>query len=427
MFANLFKQKLVTIEQLQSEEFEAIKKNLAYIEFTPEGLVHFANDIFLGLFGYSLDEVVQKHHRIFCLPNQVKTEEYVNFWNRLRHGEPHCGTYVRIGKAEKKLVLEANYIPLVDADGKLQKVIKVAKNISDKVEELSEKDAILSALHRSMAVIEFAPHGVVLNANTNFLETVGFSLTEIQGKHHSLFCFNDFYEDNPNFWERLGEGKPFTGKFRRKTKSGQEIWLEATYNPIINSEGQVYKVIKFAVDISDRIKANRNALELAVKTSRKTNELTTDTVESLNSTICAVNSIADQVNQVMGLLDTLKHQSQSVHIILNLIKKIADQANMLSLNAAIEAARAKEFGKGFAVVADEVRQLAKQTSMAATEISLIVQENATSVHMIDQQLNSVVQECLNGVTNIKSASETVNEVSQSVAEFSTMMKNFKEQ
>jgi methyl-accepting chemotaxis protein len=278
-----------------------------------------------------------------------------------------------------------------------------------------------------MAVIEFAPHGVVLNANTNFLETVGFSLTEIQGKHHSLFCFNDFYEDNPNFWERLGEGKPFTGKFRRKTKSGQEIWLEATYNPIINSEGQVYKVIKFAVDISDRIKANRNALELAVKTSRKTNELTTDTVESLNSTICAVNSIADQVNQVMGLLDTLKHQSQSVHIILNLIKKIADQANMLSLNAAIEAARAKEFGKGFAVVADEVRQLAKQTSMAATEISLIVQENATSVHMIDQQLNSVVQECLNGVTNIKSASETVNEVSQSVAEFSTMMKNFKEQ
>ena len=233
-----------------SAELKAVHDNLAMIEFTADGHILEANAAFLSVVGYSLDEVKGQHHRMFCEPGYAASNEYQQFWQQLGSGQVQSRTFERVAKNGDKVWLEATYFPVV-VDGQVVKVIKIASDVTAKTDLALEQEAIIKALDKSQAIIEFTPDGSILNANQNFLSTVGYELKDIQGQHHRMFCDEDFYRDNPSFWNDLGPGYFKSGTFERRNSHQQPVWLEASYNPVFNSKGKVVKVIKFATDTTE--------------------------------------------------------------------------------------------------------------------------------------------------------------------------------
>jgi methyl-accepting chemotaxis protein len=228
-----------------------------------------------------------------------------------------------------------------------------------------------------MAVIEFDLNGGILTANQNFLTRMGYTLAELKGKHHRLFCRAELvnssaYED---FWRRLNQGELFQGQFERVDKRGQSVWLEANYNPVYDAAGRLCKVVKFATDVTARVEQHEHdarsasaAYHISVET-RKVAEQGTQVIQQAAS---EMREIADDIAQSSTLIAQLGERSEQITAIVNTIRAIADQTNLLALNAAIEAARAGDQGRGFAVVADEVRQLAARTSGSTAEISNMI-------------------------------------------------------
>lgn len=380
-FNHALKEQLADIQLQQASTnamLEALCRNIPVIQFTPEGHILTANDMFLAAVGYSLGEISGKHHRLFCDENYAMSQEYSALWHNLKAGKAQKGTFLRYGKNGNPVWLEATYFPVIE-QGKVTRVFKIAKDISEQVIKSKNNEAIITALHKAMAVIEFTPDGTVITANDNFLAAMGYRLAEISGQHHRRFCKEDFYQQNPHFWQELAKGNFKQGKFERRTKSGATIWLEATYNPIIEN-GQVVKIIKFASDITERIKQAETvyqASQLAYATAQETLQIAEEGELLLDRTATSSRNIASEVMQSSALIEKLLEESKQISAIVNTIRSIADQTNLLALNAAIEAARAGENGRGFAVVADEVRSLAARTSSSTLEIEEVVRRNST--------------------------------------------------
>ncbi|GAA0826942.1 methyl-accepting chemotaxis protein [Marinomonas arenicola] len=411
-------------EQVQ-DELNAIKTNTAYISFTADGIVIDANTIFLDVMGFSLEEIVGQHHRMFCESEYAKSSEYKIFWEDLKSGKSFNGNFLRFKKSKEPVYLEASYFPVIGQDGQVSKVIKMANDVTEMQDSLKNKHAILNALDRSLAVIEFDPDGNILTANRNFLHAMSYELDKIKGKHHKMFCDEHFYHDNPNFWQQLASGQHFSGRFKRFDGNGKLIWLEATYNPIFDEKGQVYKVIKFASDITARVTMALNAIDLAAATSEQTSQVATNAVKVLNESVKTSSDIADKVSSASSTGEELKAQSKSIADIVVTIRSIADQTNLLALNAAIEAARAGEAGRGFSVVADEVRHLASNTSEATAEIAKVVERNHELINVMDQILGSVSGIALHGKESITDVSRGLDEITQGVQRFVEMVDKMK--
>ena len=241
------------------QTFDEPRKAQAIIEFTPDGTILTANDDFLATVGYALDEIQGKHHRIFCDADYAASAEYKAFWARLGEGEYEAAEYQRFRKDGQEIWLSACYNPIVDAKGKVLKVVKFANDITTERNKKAEFQAKFAAISRSQAVIEFELDGTIITANDNFLATVGYTLAEIQGQHHRIFCEPEYAssQEYQEFWERLGNGHFESGEFRRFGKEGQEIWINASYNAVFDANGTPTKVVKFATDITES--KNRNA------------------------------------------------------------------------------------------------------------------------------------------------------------------------
>lgn len=250
---------------------------------------------------------------------------------------------------------------------------------------------------------------------------MGYSLPEIQGKHHKIFCDDAFYRDNPNFWRNLSDGQTFSGRFKRQNKSGKTVWVEATYNPILDKNGKVFQVIKFASDISERVSIAMNAVEMAAATSEETNQITTNAVQVLNEAVDTSRRIAEQVGEASNVGEQLMEQFKSIADIVVTIRSIADQTNLLALNAAIEAARAGDAGRGFSVVADEVRKLASSTAEATAEISKVVDFNHQLIQKIYTSLTAVSGIAMHGEESISNVSIGLEEVKMGVERFVGMV------
>lgn len=415
--------KCASLEALLS----AISSNIPVIEFSPDGTIMQANPLFLDAVGYSLNEIVGKHHRIFCEDGYASSEHYHQFWQNLKSGKTQQGTFLRRTKTQDPLWLEASYFP-VYSQGRVVKVIKIAKDISQQIKQSHDLEAIVTALNKSLAVIEFTPEGNVITANDNFLETMGYRLNDIVGKHHRLFCNDDFYRENPNFWSDLASGRFQKGKFQRKHRSGHPVWLEATYNPIV-IEGKIVKIIKFASDITTQIAQDQavyEASQLAYSTSQETLKNAQEGELLLDRTADSSNSISSEVADSSALITQLLEESKQITAIVSTIRSIAEQTNLLALNAAIEAARAGENGRGFAVVADEVRNLAARTSSSTVEIEEVVRRNGsltmqvmTSMESARQQAedgNRLVQEAVAAIESIKAGATSVSQAVSRLAE-----------
>ncbi len=404
-----------------SNDLRAIRSNVGFIEFTPSGEVISANELFLSLIGYTAAEAKGKHHRVFCDRDLVQSPEYRQFWQDLAAGIAQKGTFKRLTKNQQVIWLDASYFPVLDNKGKVTRIIKIASDVTRDQEDLANKNAMFTALHKSLAVIEFTPQGEIINANDNFLQTVGYTAEQVIGRHHKMFCEDDFYRINPHFWDELAKGRFHSGRFQRRDAKGRRVWLEATYNPIFDDNGKVSKVIKFASDITQRVVAAEEASAAAAATSEETSQIAVGARQSLSGAVATSAEIGEHVADANRNSQQLSEQSKNITKIVTTINAIAEQTNLLALNAAIEAARAGESGRGFAVVADEVRKLASRTSEATQEIGAVVMANAELIEKIHSQMEEIngmaleSQEQLSGVTN------GISEVEQGVANFAQMV------
>jgi methyl-accepting chemotaxis protein len=256
----------VTASKLQTAEFEgkvrAIDRAQATIEFELDGTVITANENFLRSFGYGLDEIVGKHHRIFCEPDYAKSPEYAAFWQQLGRGEFETAEFKRLAKGGREIWLQASYNPILDGDGRPFKVVKFATDVTAAKLQTAEFEGKVRAIDRAQATIEFELDGTVIAANENFLHIFGYQLDDVVGKHHRIFC-EPGYVESPEyaaFWQKLGRGEYESGEFKRISKDGAEVWLQASYNPIFDLEGRPLKIVKFASDIS--IEVQRRSLAL---------------------------------------------------------------------------------------------------------------------------------------------------------------------
>lgn len=393
---------------------DAIKSGVAWIEFHLDGTIRDVSDRFLQFAGYRRDEVLGKHHAVMCAPGFANSDEYRNFWEDLRRGNSHRGTFERVRKSGQPLWLEATYFPISE-NGRVTGVMKIASDVTDEVNEKKATDAILCALDRSQAVIEFTPDGTILHANQNFQNAMQYRAEEVEGQHHRMFCEPSFYEQNPNFWRELAQGQVKSGQFTRIKKSGERIWLEATYNPIFDASGVVVKIVKFATDITERIKRSEKvsaAAEIAYSTSIETAKIAEQGSNLLHSSVQISNEIAERVSQTSEQILQLNEQSQNIEAIVSTIRAIAEQTNLLALNAAIEAARAGEQGRGFAVVADEVRQLASRTSQSTSEIAAVVSDNRSLTTNVTDGMQQVGECAERGKMQINEVSAVMDEIHQ---------------
>jgi PAS domain S-box-containing protein len=235
-----------------------IDATMATIEFEPDGTIIKANDNFLKSMKYSLNEIKTKHHRIFAPKEVLESQDYKTFWTRLASGESLTGIFKRVSSTGDTVWLNAIYNPIRNAYGEVIKVVKFATDITEQQEMLAESKGVLKGINATMATIEFQPDGTIITANDNFLKTMNCSLDKIIGKHHKIFVPKEVIdsEDYKTFWPRLGSGESITGIFKRVSSTGNTVLLNAIYNPIVNANGDVVKVIKFATDVTEQQRIN---------------------------------------------------------------------------------------------------------------------------------------------------------------------------
>lgn len=421
----------ITAQKIAAAEFkgkrDAVNRVQAIIEFDLHGKVLTANDNFLNVMGYALDEVQGQHHRMFCDTGFVHSPEYLSFWERLGRGEFNAGEYRRITKSGKDVWILASYNPIFDAEGKPVKVVKFATDITEQKKLSAESRGKLEALGRSQAVIEFDMRGHVLSVNHNFLRTMGYTEDEVIGAHHSMFCEEDLIKsvEYRNFWAALGQGEFQSGLFKRRGKHDADIWILATYNPILDINGRAYKVVKFAMDVTEQVRREM---------------LVSEKVQAISSVLAdltrSIGVIADGSQQTAGLagqtqaeaadgskllarskdaIVAIQKSSGDVHEIIDTISDIASQTHLLAFNAAIEAARAGEHGYGFSVVANEVRKLAEKSALATREISKLINE---TVNRVDEgtRLSGEVEAAFERIVrSVAKTSESIGHIHESTS------------
>ncbi|GGD91682.1 hypothetical protein GCM10011390_08030 [Aureimonas endophytica] len=246
----------VTAQKLRQAEYQwqiaAIHKSQAVAAFDMQGAILDANALFLEAFGYSLDEVRGRHHRMFVEPAHAHSSEYAAFWRDLRAGRHRSGQYRRIGKDGREVWLQATYNPIFDMNGRAMRVVKYASIVTEERLQQAEHEGQIAAIHQSQCVVSYALDGTILDANDNFLETVGYRYSEILGKPHRILvpAGAGGEEAERAFWATLAKGEAQAGEFRRVGRDGRDVWLQATYSPILDMGGRPFKVVQYAVDIT---------------------------------------------------------------------------------------------------------------------------------------------------------------------------------
>jgi len=422
----------------------ALERAYAIIEFKPDGTILRANENFCAALGYTLDEITGRHHRMFVTADEAASSEYQRFWADLQAGRFNSAEFERIRKDGTRIWIEATYNPVFDRRGRVERVIKLATDITAKRLARFDFESQISAFNESQALIEFDLTGHVVSANANFCTVMGYEASEVIGKHHRMFCDPEHAasQEYAAFWERLGRGEFHAGEYPRRAKGGREVWLQASYNPVRDLQGNPIKIVKLAADITAAAVARterraaqteianelrsvadgtarstaqaREAEQASIQASENVQAIASG-VEELSASFGEIGrrvsealtvsrAAVENARKTRETMTGLSDSAQAIGKVVELINAIAEQTNLLALNATIEAARAGEAGKGFAVVASEVKSLASQTSKAIDDITVQISAVQTST-----------QGAVTAIDEISRVIEQVDEISASIA------------
>ena len=393
-------------------KISAIGRAQAVIEFNLDGTIITANENFLATVGYRLDEIQGKHHQMFVSPGERDSAAYREFWAKLGRGEYEAAEYKRFGKGGKEVWILASYNPILDEAGKPFKVVKFASDITADKLKTANYAGQIEAIGKSQAVIEFSMDGQVLTANANFLDTLGYSLAEIQDKHHSMFVPSDQQEGEVYraFWANLNRGEFQSGEYERVGKGGKQVWILASYNPIRDLNGRPFKVVKYASDTTAQVLARmrsekvRGMMESVAAGAEELNASVREISAAMSKSRDTALTAVEQVESADQQAQRLSEAAESMRSIVQLIGDITGQINLLALNATIESARAGEAGRGFAVVASEVKNLANQAKQATDKIEQEI-----------GNLNGISGDVVGALGSIKKAIQEVSEYVTSTA------------
>jgi methyl-accepting chemotaxis protein len=413
---------------------DSIYSEMMVLEIEPDGRVRYANDNFLGEMLYQREALLGRNLESLIPPSFHQEANYQKLQQARRQNEHISGAYRLLRGNGEEAWLRAIWQPVLNGQGNLAYFTLCANDLTRTITSSREHEGLIDALLRSTAVIEFNLAGEVLTANERFLSGMGYRLEQIQGKHHRTFCDPEEYNSQAyrEFWARLNRGEFVAGRFKRVDSHGREVWLEASYNPIHDPHGKLYKVVKFATVITDQVnqeQAVAEAANIAYSISQHTDGSADKGAAVVRQTVEVMQRIARQMQEASDGIEALGKQSQLISTIMQTIRGIADQTNLLALNAAIEAARAGDQGRGFAVVADEVRQLAGRTSQATEEIVEVVQKNQHLAHSAVDSMASSRQQAEQGLSLANEAGAVIVEIQdgakqvvQAVEQFASQLK-----
>jgi methyl-accepting chemotaxis protein len=420
MFNSKIKKQVSTLsaELVALKNFhDALMQEMLSLTVDSELRITDANSQFCAAIGYAREELVGKPMAAFVPTYVAAMPCFRNFKAAAGSGTAVTDNYRFVSKSGPLIWVHATWSPLKDDQGRLVALKCLATNVTTEVNKARENESFINALLRSTAVIEFDLGGHVLKANQSFLKEMGYSQDQILGKHHSLFCDPKYAagEDYRAFWKRLNNGEFVADRFKRINSRGEEVWLEATYNPVHDTQGELYKVVKFATVVTDQVRREADistAAGTAFEISQRTDVSAQRGAAVINDTVETMNGIADQMLSASHGMEALGKQSLLISTIVQTIGGIAQQTNLLALNAAIEAARAGEQGRGFAVVADEVRQLAGRTSTATEEIVAVVQQNQKLVDDVVRDMGSTRSQAEQGLSLATQAGSVIVEIQE---------------
>jgi methyl-accepting chemotaxis protein len=417
----------------------ALLRSEAVIEFGMDGTILTANQKFIDFIGYPLERLKGQNHRLLMPRAMVESEEYRSFWQKLQRGEFDEGVYLRIDAQGRERFIHATYTPILDMDGRPVKVVKFATDITDRHLRDVEVASKFNAIDRSQAVIEFDLEGNILSANENFLRISGFSLREIKGQHHSMFCTPEHVrsQEYRDFWIGLAKGESSTGRFHRLGKYGRDIWIHATYSPLINHYGRPVGVIKYAYDITQQVMLEQLIRDKAEVMQVSVGKLT-GSINHINGSTTMAKRLSvetksnastgfEALNNAISAIELIAKSSSEIAEMVKVVSDIANQTNLLAFNAAIEAARAGEYGVGFSVVADEVRKLAEKSSAAAMQISRMIGESVSRVQLGTDRSDAARQAFGRIVSSVDETARSIDEISQSATEQETVSREVVDQ
>lgn len=379
----------------------AISRSLAIIEFDISGNIISANDSFCSRFGFNREEILGKHHRLFVDPDYSGSQDYKEFWSKLGRGEFHSGEFRRIGACGREVWIQATYNPVLDSRGKVIGTIKVATDITEAKLQNAEFEGKVNAISRAQAVIEFTPKGEIITANDAFLQTIGYGLDEIRGKHHSLFVEPSYAQgaEYLDFWRKLNAGEFIASEFKRFGKNGRKVWINASYNPIFDLNGRVVKIVKFATDVTTRVRAVQSI---------------SDGLDKLAS-----NNLEHRISETLG------GEFEGLRVNFNTsLERLRD-----TIESVVHGAQAIETGVGeIATAADDLSRRTEQqaasleeTAAALDELTATVQSSAEGVRRGAAAANAAKDQAIRSGDVMHDAVRAMSDIEQSSGQISRII------
>ncbi|WP_339847916.1 PAS domain-containing methyl-accepting chemotaxis protein [uncultured Halopseudomonas sp.] len=411
-------------QQLQDQEdeleqarqlFSMMRSEVLAIKLTSDLKIADINQNFADAMGYKIDQLLGRPLSEI-VPDYVKQLDcFRNFQTAITNGTSVQDDYRFIRQDGTLAWMHIAWYPLKNRAGKLSCIQGHGRDITKRIHAAQENQEFINALIRSTAVIQFDLAGNIITANNQFLEAMGYSLNQITGKHHSMFCpaGTSSTPEYKSFWQTLNRGEFVSDRFQRVDSRGHDVWLEASYNPVYDVEGKLSKVVKFASVVTEQVAREaevNEAASIAYEVSLQTDSSAERGAGVVQETVGSMHRVSEQVESATQGIEALGKQSLLISSIVQTISGIASQTNLLALNAAIEAARAGEQGRGFAVVADEVRQLAGRTSKATEEIISVVEKNQTLADEAVRDMAISREQAAKGLAFANQAGEVIVEI-----------------